>query len=63
MKTNILEIYMNYLYAIRIQEEYGDIYGDTDDIIRYYEGIIKKDILRNDCINKKIKIYHKSSKG
>ena len=50
MKENILEIYMNYLYAIRMREEYGDLYGDTDDIIKYYENRIKKALSNNDSL-------------
>lgn len=50
MKENILEIYMNYLYAIRMREEYGDLYGDTDDIIKYYENRIKEALSNNDSL-------------
>lgn len=58
MKDNIIEIYMNYLHAIRMHEEYGDKYGDTDDIIKYYEEKIDKYLL-NDDNKKKIKVYNK----
>lgn len=34
---NILEIYRNYLFALQEREEYGDKYGDTDEIIEMYE--------------------------
>ena len=36
-KKNILEIYKNYLYALRIREEFNDKYGDTDELIEIYE--------------------------
>ena len=59
MKDNIIEIYMNYLHAIRMHEEYGDLYGDTDDIIKYYEEKIEKYLLNDDDNKKKIKVYNK----
>jgi hypothetical protein len=52
MKKNILEIYMNYLYAIRMHEEYGNLYGDTCDIIKCFEEEIKNELLSNDTYNK-----------
>ena len=35
-----LQMYKNYLYALREREEYGDKYGDTDEIIKMYEDIL-----------------------
>ena len=62
MKENIIEIYSNYLYAIRMHEEYGDTYGDTDEIIKHYENKINKYLSNTDDINKKVKVYNKQSK-
>jgi len=62
MKENIIEIYLNYLYAIRMHEEYGDLYGDTDDIIKYYENKINKYLSNTDDINQKVKVYNKQVK-
>ena len=39
MKDN-LEMYKNYLYALRVREEYGNQYGDTDEIIKMYEDAL-----------------------
>lgn len=59
MKENIQEIYMNYLHAIRMHEEYGELFGDTNEIIEYYETKIKKYLLNvkniNNNTNKKSK--------
>ena len=40
MKGDLLRLYQNYLYALREREEYGDKYGDTDEIIKMYEDIL-----------------------
>ena len=32
-----LQMYKNYLYALRERQEYGNQYGDTDEIIKMYE--------------------------
>lgn len=32
-----LQMYKNYLYALRVRQEYGNQYGDTDEIIKMYE--------------------------
>lgn len=39
MKDN-LEMYRNYLYALRVREEYGNQYGDTDELIKMYEDAL-----------------------
>lgn len=39
---NILELYRNYLFALQTREEYGDKYGDTDEIIEMYEKKLKE---------------------
>lgn len=36
-----LQIYKNYLYALREKEKYGDKYGDTDEMIKMYENILE----------------------
>jgi len=41
MKKNLLEIYRNYLYSLRMQQEYGDKYGDTKELIKLYEEELK----------------------
>ena len=41
-KKDILNLYRNYLYALQMHEEYGDKYGDTDELIRGYEEELKK---------------------
>ena len=41
-----LQMYKNYLYALRERQEYGNQYGDTDEIINMYEkdlGIKKEE--------------------
>ena len=40
--NDILTIYQNYLHALQFKEEYGDIYGDTEEIIQLYEEELKK---------------------
>ena len=35
-----LQMYKNYLYALRVREEYGNQYGDTDEIIKMYEDVL-----------------------
>ena len=34
---NLLEIYRNYLFSLQEREEFGDKYGDTDELIKIYE--------------------------
>ena len=62
MKENIIETYLNYLHAVRMHEEYGDLYGDTDDIIKYYENKINKYLSNTEDINKKNKSIQKAIK-
>lgn len=38
---DLLMLYRNYLFAIQEREEFGDKYGDTEEIIKYYEKILK----------------------
>ena len=35
-----LQMYKNYLYALRERQEYGNQYGDTDEIIKMYEDVL-----------------------
>jgi len=45
-----LQMYRNYLYALRERQEYGNQYGDTDEIIKMYEdilGIKKENIIQD----------------
>ena len=34
---DLLELYRNYLYSLEYRKEYGDKYGDTDELIKGYE--------------------------
>jgi hypothetical protein len=34
---DLLELYRNYLFALQVREEYGEKYGDTDEVIKHYE--------------------------
>ena len=42
---DLITLYKLYLFALIEREEYGDKYGDTDDIIKIYE---KKLGIKND---------------
>lgn len=39
----LLTLYKLYLYALREREEYGDKYGDTDELIKMYEEKLIKE--------------------
>ena len=41
-KLEVLTLYKNYLYAIEVYREYGEIYGDTKELIKMYEEKLKK---------------------
>ena len=41
-KYDLLVIYRNYIFALQTREEFGEIYGDTKEIIDYYEQILTK---------------------
>lgn len=44
---NIIEIYNNYIHLIQNNQEYGDKYGDTKELIEIYEKkLIKAKILK-----------------
>lgn len=34
---DLLMLYRNYLFAIQERQEYGDRYGDTDELMEMYE--------------------------
>ena len=36
-KEDLLQLYLNYLKSLEIRKEYGDKYGDTDELIKMYE--------------------------
>ena len=38
---DLLMLYRNYLFAIQERREYGDKYGDTDELMRMYEEKLK----------------------
>ena len=42
MDKNILELFKNYLHSIEIKKEYGELYGDTDELINMYEKELEK---------------------
>lgn len=37
MNDYVMNLYRLYLYALRVREEYGCQYGDTDELIKMYE--------------------------
>ena len=37
MVKDLFELYKLYLFALKTREEYGDLYGDTEEIIEMYE--------------------------
>lgn len=39
---DLLTLYRNYLFALKEREEYGDTYGDTDEIMKMYEDELEK---------------------
>lgn len=42
MEKDLLVIYKLYLHSLMYQKEYGNKYGDTDEIIKMYEEILIK---------------------
>lgn len=38
---DLLMLYRNYLFAIQERREYGDKYGDTDELMKMYEEKLK----------------------
>ena len=41
MEKDLLTLYRNYIFALQAREEYGEQYGDTDEIIKQYEEKLK----------------------
>ena len=41
IKKDLLNIYKNYLHSLIERKEHGDKYGDTDELIKYYEKELK----------------------
>ena len=40
--TDLLKTYRNYLFSLQTRAEYGDKYGDTDELIKIYEKKLAK---------------------
>ena len=47
---DILVLYRNYLFLIKEREEFGDKYGDTEELKKIYEKKLKK-VLKIDNID------------
>ena len=43
-KLELLTIYRNYLYSLEARKEFGDKYGDSDELIDIYEKKLIKTI-------------------
>ena len=54
---NIFIIYRNYLFAIQERNEFGDIYGDTEEIVQIYENELQKHGIK--ILKKNKKLLHK----
>ena len=48
MEKDLLTLYKNYIFALQTREEYGEQYGDTDEIIKQYEEKLKIKSLRKE---------------
>ena len=55
MEKDLITIYLNYLFALREREEYGDKYGDTDEIITYYESVLNIKTSKDLKLERKLK--------
>ena len=57
MKDEIdkLQTYRNYLSTLATRQEYGDKYGDTEEIVEMYEKQLGKDELLNELLVKALK--------
>ena len=51
MEKDLLTLYKNYIFALQEREEYGEQYGDTDEIIKQYEEKLKIKSLRKEVKN------------
>lgn len=47
-EKDLLTLYKNYIFALQTREEYGEKYGDTDEIIKQYEEKLKIKSLRKE---------------
>lgn len=62
---NLLITYRNYLYSLQARQEYGEKFGDTQELIDMYEDIlIKAGIIKPEPMKNQISIeeYTKSLK-
>ena len=50
-----LQTYRNYLSTLATRQEYGDKYGDTDEIVEMYEKQLGKDEPLNELLVKALK--------
>ena len=41
MEKDLLMLYRNYIFALQTRKEFGEKYGDTDEIIKQYEEKLK----------------------
>ena len=41
MKKDLLMTYNNYLHSLQYREEFGSKYGDTKELIKMYEKVLK----------------------
>ena len=55
MKKDLITIYRNYLFAVKEREEYGDKYGDTDELMEYYEEVLNIKTSKDLKLERKIK--------
>jgi hypothetical protein len=54
-KIDKLQIYRNYLSTLATRQEYGDKYGDTEEIVEMYEKQLGKDEPLNKLLVKALK--------
>ena len=41
-ELELFELYRNYLFALGERQEFGDLYGDTEQLIEMYEDRLEK---------------------
>lgn len=44
-ETDLMRVYLNYLFALNERKMYGDRYGDTNLLIKMYEEYINNQII------------------
>ena len=54
---NLFTIYRNYLFALQERNEFGDKYGDTEEIIQIYENKLQEHGIK--ILTKNKKLLHK----